>query len=73
MAGGAPGPREGARLMADVKYRYRVSENPAPAFGPPHAVLDDQEREAIALCWHREKAQLIVDVLNLSLPLPEKV
>jgi hypothetical protein len=59
--------------MADIKYRYRAGANVAPAFGPPHAVLDDQEQEAIALCWHPEKAQLIVDVLNLSLPLPEKV
>ena len=52
-----------------VPYRYRVGNNPAPAFGPPHAVLDDKDQSAIALCWHLEKAQLIVDALNYP-PLP---
>lgn len=35
-----------------------------PELGPPVAVLDNQRQEAIALCWSREKAQLIVDLLN---------
>jgi hypothetical protein len=28
------------------------------------AVLDDEEKQAIALCWHEEQATRIVEALN---------
>jgi hypothetical protein len=31
---------------------------------PMWAVLDEQRREAIALCWHEDKAREIADALN---------
>jgi len=46
--------------------RYRVGDS-VKEFGPPFAVLDDRAREAIALCWHKDKAQVIVDALNGTL------
>ena len=46
--------------------RCRVGDNNLAGFGLPFAVLDDRNREALALCWRREHAQLIVDALNAA-------
>jgi hypothetical protein len=44
------------------RSRFRVGP---PAMGMPMwAVLDDEAKQAIALCWHKDKAQRIVDALN---------
>lgn len=42
--------------------RYRIG---SPKAGlPMWCILDDQERDTLALCWKEEQAQRIVDLLN---------